>query len=195
MRHHFIYTLLIAPVILLAAALSLAPLGALDRLREVVFDTFQRMSPRHYDADLPVRIVAIDDASLAKVGQWPWPRDVLATLTKHLADAGAAVIAFDVVFSEPDQSSPELLVQRLPPGPERSALEVVIRRDSEPHDGVFAKVLAEAPVVLAFIGSDSGPPVKPKTGFAVAGDDPKPWLPSSPDPCCPSGHFSMPRRD
>src|SRR6478609_2675969 len=106
MRHHFIYTLLIAPVVLLAAAMSLAPLGALDRLREVVFDSFQRVAPRHYEPGLPVRIVAIDDASLAKVGQWPWPRDVLAKLTKNLAEAGAAVIAFDVVFSEPDQGSP-----------------------------------------------------------------------------------------
>jgi adenylate cyclase len=178
MRHHFIYTLLIAPVILLAAALALAPIGAVDRLREVVFDTFQRLAPREYDSQLPVRIVAIDDASLAKIGQWPWPRDVLATLTKNLADAGAAVIAFDVVFSEPDQSSPELLVQRLPPGPERSALEAVINKDLKPHDSVFAQALAEAPVVLAFIGSDSGPSVTPKAGFAVAGDDPKPWLPS-----------------
>jgi hypothetical protein len=52
-----------------------APVAA---LRGLTFDFFQRLSPRPY-ADLPVRIVDIDDASLAQHGQWPWPRTQVAT--------------------------------------------------------------------------------------------------------------------
>jgi adenylate cyclase len=50
----------------------------------------------------PFVVVGIDEASFAELGlRWPWPRDVHARLIDSLAAAGAAVIAFDVVFSEP----------------------------------------------------------------------------------------------
>ena len=50
----------------------------LSRLRDFAFDGFQRLKPRAVADDLPVRIVDIDEASLAEYGQWPWPRTVLA---------------------------------------------------------------------------------------------------------------------
>ena len=178
MKRHFFYVLVLLPVILVGTAIALSRFAAVERVRDVVFDTFQRLDPRAYDPAMPVRIVAIDDASLAKLGQWPWPRDVLARLTRKLAEAGAAVIAYDVVFGEPDQSSPELLIRRLPDSPERQALEAVIARTTDPHDDAFADAVREAPVVLGFVGSDSGVPVPAKAGFAFAGDDPKAFVPS-----------------
>ena len=50
-----------------------------------------------------VAVVAIDDASIAALGQWPWPRDVVGRLIDRLRSAGAAVIAVDVLFSESDR--------------------------------------------------------------------------------------------
>ncbi|HVN87092.1 MAG TPA: adenylate/guanylate cyclase domain-containing protein [Candidatus Binatia bacterium] len=50
-----------------------------------------------------VLIVAIDDGSIAKLGRWPWPRAVMARLVDRLASAGAAVIGFDIVQSEPTE--------------------------------------------------------------------------------------------
>lgn len=50
-----------------------------------------------------VVIVEIDEASLMRYGQWPWPRTVLAELVNKIRDAGASVIAIDVVFAEPEQ--------------------------------------------------------------------------------------------
>ncbi|UDQ90609.1 CHASE2 domain-containing protein, partial [Xanthobacter autotrophicus] len=73
----------------------------LQDLRNGLFDLYQRAAPRPYDPDLPVRVVDVDDASLARVGQWPWPRTTIAELTQKLAGLGAAAIAFDMVFSEP----------------------------------------------------------------------------------------------
>ena len=49
-----------------------------------------------------VAIVAIDDKSIVDLGRWPWPRTVLAQLTKALKDYKVAVVGFDLVFSERD---------------------------------------------------------------------------------------------
>jgi adenylate cyclase len=57
-----------------------------------------------------VSIVAVDEKSIAEIGQWPWRRDVLARLVERLRDLGAGVIALDVVLSEPDRlGSPQPL--------------------------------------------------------------------------------------
>src|SRR4051794_29698137 len=171
------YIATIVPVTLFAAFLALTTLPFVDRIREIVFDTYQTLSPRHYDPSLPVRIVALDEKSLRRIGQWPWPRDTIARLTEVLTKAGAAAIAFDIVFGEADQNSPDQLIRRLPQSPERDALERVLQRKEGSHDEVLATAIANGPVVLGYIGSDTGAPIQAKAGFASAGDDPKPWLP------------------
>lgn len=51
---------------------------------------------------LPITIIGIDEASFTQLGvRWPWPRDMHAQLVDRLAQSGAAVIAFDVLFPEP----------------------------------------------------------------------------------------------
>ncbi|HKY33534.1 MAG TPA: adenylate/guanylate cyclase domain-containing protein [Candidatus Polarisedimenticolia bacterium] len=54
-------------------------------------------------ADPRVAICDIDAAGVDHFGQWPWPRHLLARLVDRLAEGGASVIAFDVVFSEPSR--------------------------------------------------------------------------------------------
>ena len=52
-------------------------------------------------SSLPITIVGIDEASFSAMGiQWPWPRGLHAQLIERLRKSGAAVIAFDLVFSE-----------------------------------------------------------------------------------------------
>ena len=74
-------------------------------LRDLVFDTYQRLYPRESSAR-PVLVIDVDDESLARLGQWPWPRTILAEIVLRLKDAGTAVVAFDVLFAEPDRASP-----------------------------------------------------------------------------------------
>lgn len=50
-----------------------------------------------------VVIVAIDEKSLQELGQWPWPRVVMAQLIEGLSKAGARVIALDIIWAEPEQ--------------------------------------------------------------------------------------------
>jgi hypothetical protein len=71
-------------------------------MREQTMDQFQRLSPRP-PVEQPVRVVDIDEAALARFGQWPWPRDRLAELVDKLDALGAAAIVFDMAFAEPDR--------------------------------------------------------------------------------------------
>src|ERR1700736_1480416 len=90
------------------AALRIADPAPIEELRVRTFDSFQRIDPRVKTAR-PVVIVDIDEKSLAsKLGQWPWPRTRMADLVTNLTRLGARVIAFDVVFSEPDRLNPDV---------------------------------------------------------------------------------------
>jgi adenylate cyclase len=151
--------------------------GATQQARWLVFDTYQRIKPRIYDPRLPVKIIDIDDESLARLGQWPWPRPVLSRLVEKLTQAGAAVIAFDIVFSERDRSSPEQALKVWP-----QTLEVIALRESvaalPSHDGMFAQSIAQAPVITGFVLTHNEGAERPaqKSSFAIAGDDPKPFV-------------------
>src|SRR6267143_1135269 len=89
------------------AALRTADPAAIEELRVRTFDTFQAIEPRVKTAK-PVTIVDINEKSLAKLGQWPWPRTRIADLIANLTKLGAVVIAFDIVFSEPDRLNPDV---------------------------------------------------------------------------------------
>lgn len=55
----------------------------------------------------PAVVVEIDERALEMKGQWPWPRSVFAELIEAIADAKPAAIGVDVLFAEPDRSSPK----------------------------------------------------------------------------------------
>src|SRR5947209_1959669 len=94
------------------AALRFADPPPIEELRVRTFDTFQLLDPRVKTAR-PVRIVDIDEKSLAKYGQWPWPRTRVADLIANLTKLGAIVIAFDVVFAEPDRLNPGVAAESI----------------------------------------------------------------------------------
>ena len=89
------------------AALRIADYAPIEELRVRTFDTFQRIDPRVKTAR-PVTIIDIDEKSLAKFGQWPWPRTRIADMIINLTRLGAVAIAFDVIFSEPDRLNPDV---------------------------------------------------------------------------------------
>ena len=132
---------------LLCTALGLLLLVAdpmpMRGLRNGLFDQYQRWQPRTY-VDAPVRVVDIDDESLARLGQWPWPRTRVAQLVQSLRDAGVAVMGFDVIFAEPDRTSPVAMssVWGL-----NGALAQSVARLPD-HDAVFAATIRQGGVVL-----------------------------------------------
>src|SRR5690242_1597060 len=94
------------------AVLRLVDPVPIRELRVRTFDTFQLFDPRVKKIK-PVTIVDIDETSLAKLGQWPWPRTTIADMIVNLTNLGAAAIAFDVVFAEPDRLNPDVAARTM----------------------------------------------------------------------------------
>jgi len=167
----------IAAAIALSAAAFLRATdpGPIAQLRERTFDAYQRLKPRPY-GDYPVRIADIDEASLAALGQWPWPRTRLAFLVKRLEELGAAAIVFDVIFAEPDRTSPQHLATDHDYGDQAESQRIATFMAQFPdHDQVFAAAIEQAPVVIGFAlaarPNDRRPVVK--AGFAFVGAKPQ----------------------
>ena len=95
----------LAPAILTVALVVYRP-GFVAGIDYAAYDVLLRSIPVQ-PSDGRVAIVDVDDLSLSRIGQWPWRRDRIAELISRLREQGAAVIALDVVFAEPDRSDPE----------------------------------------------------------------------------------------
>ena len=172
LRRGLIYLL---PLVALAVALTarLAAPDLLDRLMLISFDTYQRIAPRE-PSNIPISIVDIDEDSLNKYGQWPWPRSLDAQLVDKLRDAGAAVLAFDIVFAEPDRTSPKLLLARLNHDGDVDAETTRLLSNLPDPDDTLAAAMKSMPTVAGFILVDQADNPLPmqKAGYAFAGDDP-----------------------
>ena len=149
-------------------------------LQERTFDAYQRIKPRTY-ADYPVRIADIDDASIAAFGQWPWSRTRLAALTNRLAELGAAVVTFDMLFPETDRTNPARMAQDVGDGDSAEAKAAAAMLANLPdHDKAFANALGQnierARLCAARSeANDIRPPVK--SGLAFVGVEPTKVLP------------------
>lgn len=174
------YAGLMALVLLAALALRYWDPQPAQQTRAIAFDTYQRLSPRAYDPQLPVRIVDIDEASLRARGQWPWPRSDLAEMVDRLAAMGAAAIVFDMVFPEPDRLSPEQLAKRLSAG-SKVAEAMKLLATSESNDQLFADAISRATVVVGFVGvpDGAGHASAPRVAeIEIRGDDPAQFVPA-----------------
>lgn len=149
-------------------------------VRERVFDLYQRVNPHSIGPEIPVRIVDIDDASLGAYGQWPWPRTRLATLLDTLTQAGAAAIAFDMIFPEPDRTSPLLALESmaLPSGLDGQVRATLGQSPS--FDERFAQSLASSPSILGVAVVGQGSSFEPAAGIATVGPTPAAFLVQSP---------------
>jgi len=169
-------------VVLLFALLFLRVTNPLplEELRLRAFDIFQVIKPR--DATLrPVVIVDIDEESLRKLGQWPWPRTRVADLITSLTKLGAAAIAFDIVFSEPDRLSPALAANLYRNLDEETRNKL---RALPSNDQVMADAIKQSRVVLGETGLPTVQPLSDAqplpTGVAALGGDPKSFVYSFP---------------
>jgi adenylate cyclase len=176
-KRRFGYARLVCLVLLIGlAALRIADPAPIEELRVRTFDTLQRIDPRVKKAR-PVTIVDIDDKSLAKFGQFPWPRTLIADLVTHLTKLGAVVIAFDIVFSEPDRLNPDAAADTFRNLDEETREKL---RALPSNDQVFADAMRHSRVVL---GESGLPQVQsafdkslPVTGLAMLGEEPQPFM-------------------
>ena len=175
MKRGLPYILLVS--VLIAAAILLRYIDPffVRALRLIAFNFYQRLNPEKYDPSLPIRIVDINEQSLSRIGQWPWPRTTIADLLLKLASEGAAVVAFDILFAEPDRTSVEEIAKRLPT-PQANLL-LAATAGQPTNDQAFAEALKQTPSVLSIaLGHEAKTGFPAKAGFAVAGQDPRPFI-------------------
>jgi len=178
----------IIPLIVLAGAILVRVENPriVQELRLKVFDAYQTIRPRPFDVEQsPARIVDVDEESLKRYGQWPWPRPLLATLVERLTQSGAALIVFDIVFAEADRTSPARMLQEWQSVADaRSFAQLRVAGANLPdHDQLFADALGRSAAILGFVGLDSAgsdPDARPETNFGMAflGDPPHDFVPS-----------------
>lgn len=141
-----------------------------NNLRNLIFDYYQSVKPRTGNESIVV-IVDIDEQSLAKIGQWPWPRTQLATITNTLTKVGALAIGFDMVFSESDRTDPKALANIEELKSVSSLHEIISKLPS--NDQIFGDAIANSPSVLGFIGArgEAGINARNIAGISWLGED------------------------
>jgi HD-GYP domain-containing protein (c-di-GMP phosphodiesterase class II)/CHASE2 domain-containing sensor protein len=119
----------VAPVLI---ATLLVPYASttFGRLSDATYDLFARSAERRPPSS-GVVIIDIDERSLSTVGQWPWRRDVIGRLISQVRDAGASVVALDVMFAESDRSQQDVA-------------------PASPSDVALAQMLQHGGVVLGY---------------------------------------------
>lgn len=124
-----------------AVAFSFSHTRWREQIRNFTFDNYNIMKPR--EASENIVIVDIDEASLKQYGQMPWPRNLMGDLVTNLKAMGAKVVVFDIVFPEPDRSSPDNLAQIFEnqPGSEDIVSKLSVMPD---NDELFGQAIGQA---------------------------------------------------
>ncbi len=152
-------------------------------IRNTAFDRYQQLKPRDYSPQ-PIRIIDIDEESLRRVGQWPWPRTRIAQLINNLADYGVVTTGFDIVFAEPDRLSPNNIVSGNPllPSEVISSLEALPDNEEAMRDAMkrHSVVLGETSTRSGRDLSDEAKQIY-DAPHATIGEDPKPHMVSWPE--------------
>ena len=124
--------------VIVTVVLAVFPPAVLGRLENAAYDILLRSARTRPPAGRVV-IVDVDERSLSAIGQWPWRRDLIGDLIARLRNMGAATVALDMVFAEPDRyGDPSGSAQR----PGASALST--------FDGALAATLRDGRVVLGY---------------------------------------------
>ncbi|MDO5086865.1 MAG: adenylate/guanylate cyclase domain-containing protein [Comamonadaceae bacterium] len=182
-RHRWRLALALLPVALaLLHATGVQPWRTLERAEQRLHDIrLQLAMPRTLDER--VVIIDIDEASLAALGQWPWPRTRLATLVQEVLDRQrASALGFDAVFAEPDRSTGLAALRALADGPLRQQPAFTRWLHEHGHaldaDQRLAHALQGRPVALGYYftsdrgGQRSGVLPAPLADAATARDAP-----------------------
>ncbi len=145
---------LIPLILALLHASEVMPLGVLKRIDDIIYDARLRTTmPRTLDNRIV--ILDVDEKSLAEVGRWPWARNKMANLVDELFDRQKiALLGFDMVFAEADESSGLKRLQQLAAGEFKDQANfgerVAQLQNSLDYDALFAKSLSNRPVVMGY---------------------------------------------
>ena len=121
--------------------------------------------------DQTILIIDIDEKSLAAEGRWPWSRRKVAAMVNNLADAGVAVIAFDVLFSEPERNPADSVTQHLEDNNIVAPPFLLEAKAALDADAIFAESLNSTDVVLGILFQDDANITQGELPFSVVKSD------------------------
>lgn len=147
-RKFILSTWAVVCLMMLLVAFRFADPFLVELARVKSFDYMQSIEPVEPNTDIV--LIDIGEKSVAKHGQWPWPRNIIADIVNRLTAAGAKAIVLPIIFSEPDRFG----------------------RDDE-----LARSLSKGHTVIAQTATaQNSSPSAARRGIAIVGTDPKPWL-------------------
>ena len=144
-----------------------------QKISFINYDFYQKVFNRGQVQD--VTIVDIDEKSIAKVGQFPWRRDIYSIILKNLNQHNPKAIAFDIVFSEEDKQNPKDLLLQL----QKESNELI---DIEVADTnkIFVDSIKKSKIILPILGEPKDNFVKndsePKVRIVTKGENPKNFI-------------------
>lgn len=154
-RSSFIGIILVVLVLLIQFSHLQTVQQVLNRAEGIVYDLRLKHTLEEREKGLAeVLILDLDEKTMSEIG-WPWPRKALADLIHTLAEAGTAVIAFDVIFSEAERNPASAVLQALSQSksalPEQDISHInalVPVMDGDKH---FVESFASTDVLLGYI--------------------------------------------
>lgn len=147
----WVHTIILVALLLGAAFVRVQDYDWSKSLRFLAFDTFNNLHPRQPTDD--VVIVDINEESMGRddLGQWPWPRHIVAKMVDQLKTMGARSVVFDIVFAEQDRTSPQAFARSIDAGSISEELKLSLSALPD-HDLVLAETIRNAGnVVTGFI--------------------------------------------
>ncbi len=145
-------------LLFIATGLSITVCMCLLFIFEPAF--FQFMDNKLYDQFVRIKsdnptsgrivIVDYDDASLDELGQWPWPRNIIARLLDSIKNLGAKSVSLDVVFPEPDRTSLDILQKQYAKDFDIKLDFSGIPENIRNNDAILAATLSAGPFVLGY---------------------------------------------
>ena len=145
----------------------------IQKISFINYDFYQKVFNRGEVKD--ITIVDIDEKSIAKVGQFPWRRDVYSKILKNLNQHNPKAIAFDIVFSEEDKQNPKDLLLQL----QKESNQLIDVEVSDTNK-IFVDSIKNSKIILPILGEPKDNFVKnnskPKLRLLAKGENPKNFI-------------------
>jgi len=170
MKNKFIYLSLTS---LLLIILKLINPVLVQKISLINYDFYQKVFIKGNVKN--ITIIDIDEESIAKIGQFPWRRDIYSKILSNLNNHNPTAIAFDMVFSEKDRQNPQDLLLQLQKENDQFENVTVLNTNE-----IFNESLKNSKSILAIIGDSQDNLVqnnsKPKLRIITKGEDPRNYL-------------------
>ena len=144
-----------------------------QKISFINYDFYQKVFNRGEVTD--VTIIDIDEKSIAKIGQFPWRRDIYSKILYNLNQYNPSVVAFDIVFSEEDKQNPKDLLIQL-----QKETDKLIDLKVTNTNQIFIDSLSKSKVILPILGEPNDSFVKnnsrPKLRVLAKGNDPRDYI-------------------